>query len=81
MRMFVHLVNLALGKPCQQSSTYSGYIASKAVDNDTKTSSHTSGNTSEWWQVDLERPYYIKNILIHFGKGCKCKRSFLFLLT
>jgi hypothetical protein len=70
------LVNLALNKTATQVSTawgqdpytpsYSGYLyASRAVDGDLNTISHTESAAGAWWQVDLGDTYDIKQIDIY----------------
>jgi hypothetical protein len=45
--------NIALKKPSTQSSTYSKYYASYAVDGKNNVISLTKHNPTPWWQVDL----------------------------
>ncbi|KAL3778345.1 hypothetical protein HJC23_013805 [Cyclotella cryptica] len=52
-QVFSSGVNIALGKNASQSSNYNGFLATRAIDNDLTTFSHTNDNNS-WWEVDLE---------------------------
>lgn len=55
-RDLLNRVNLAAGKPTSSSSDYNpGFASSAAVDGDPGAGwSPTSGDSSAWWQVDLE---------------------------
>lgn len=68
------LINVALGKPASQSTTYgSSYTADKAVDNNLGTFTHTVGNTSDpnpWWQVNLGGNYLIQQISVENRHDC-----------
>ena len=63
-------VNLALGKPVQQSSTDWGGDVRRAVDGNTdgnwggNSVSHTANQAMPWWQVDLGAAQGIRNIRI-----------------
>jgi len=63
-------VNLALGKPAQQSSTGWGGDPRRAVDGNpdgnygANSVSHTEGQAQPWWQVDLGSVQGIRNIRI-----------------
>ena len=60
--------NAAAGKPAWQSSTFSGRLASRAVDGNESgdwaldSVSSTNGQTNAWWQVDLGSPHAIEAI-------------------
>ena len=62
--------NLALGKPATQSTLYDNGSPSKAVDgngnNDFNAGycTHTKDSKGNWWQVDLEAVYDIRDVVI-----------------
>ena len=59
--------NIALRRPAEQSSTYKGRIADRGVDNFFDSYLHCTHTLKEgvnWWQVDLEREYYIDHIVV-----------------
>ncbi|XP_076368032.1 sushi, von Willebrand factor type A, EGF and pentraxin domain-containing protein 1-like isoform X3 [Tachypleus tridentatus] len=68
-------VNVAYGKPANQSSTTRGGSAQNANDGDTTTvhenkfCSETRKENSPWWQVDLLQEYEIRVVRI-FTRGC-----------
>ena len=74
IRLFFHIAgNLALNRPATQSSTetYKNAIASKAVDGNRNSvygnrscSSTVTEATTAWWKVDLERKYWVTDILL-----------------
>lgn len=66
-------VDIALFKPTVQSSTFSTYTASLAVDGNTDANfyggnscSHTElvGNVASWWEVDLLQVYSVKRVKV-----------------
>ncbi|WP_055393101.1 discoidin domain-containing protein [Flagellimonas eckloniae] len=62
--------NLALNKPTEQSTTYVGFVSSRAVDGSTGIYSHTHYNkTDQWWKVDLESTYTINRIVVYNRNG------------
>jgi len=69
-------VNLALGKPVQQSSTDWGGEVRRAVDGNTdgnwggNSVSHTANQAMPWWQVDLGAAQGIRNIRIWNRTDC-----------
>jgi hypothetical protein len=69
-------VNLALGKPATQSSTYQGAVASRAVDGNTdgvladNSLSHTNFDAQAWWQVDLGASANIQSINLWNRTDC-----------
>ncbi|MEQ1530819.1 MAG: N,N-dimethylformamidase beta subunit family domain-containing protein [Methylococcales bacterium] len=70
-------VNLALGKPASQSSTYlATAIAGRAVDGDTdgnysgNSIAHTNAELNPWWQVDLGAQNDIHNIILGNRLDC-----------
>ena len=70
--------NLALGKPAQQSSTYSGdYPASNGVDGrkDDGSMFHTNSESNPWWQVDLQGNYALSHIMLYNRTGCCTERQ------
>jgi hypothetical protein len=70
--------NLALGKPAQQSSTYSGaYPASNGVDGrkDDGSMFHTGIERNPWWQVDLQGNYALSYIMLYNRTGCCAERE------
>jgi hypothetical protein len=72
------LGNLALGKPAQQSSTYSGaYPASNGVDGRKDNSSmfHTNSEQNAWWQVDLQGNYALSHIVLYNRTDCCTERQ------
>ena len=56
-------VNRASGKTAIQSSTFSSETASKAVDTDLNSYSHTNKEFA-WWEVDLGADFAVKNVNI-----------------
>ncbi|MBZ5670938.1 MAG: discoidin domain-containing protein [Acidobacteriia bacterium] len=70
--------NLALGKPTQQSSTYSGdFPASNGVDGrkDDGSMFHTNNERNPWWQVDLQGNYALSYIMLYNRTGCCAERE------
>ena len=79
-------VNVALNKPTSQGSDFQGnpskFGASKAVDGDATTFSHTNADCV-WWEVDLGSSYEISSITIKNrfcggpadSPGCLCRLS------
>jgi hypothetical protein len=78
--------NVAQGKSASQSSTLKNrnkFAASRAVDGNFNTFSHTS-DQSAWWQVDLEDTYDVDLVWItnrycggwNDPKGCLCRLSY-----
>ncbi|MEX1366835.1 MAG: discoidin domain-containing protein, partial [Nannocystaceae bacterium] len=69
-------INLALGKPTSQSTTYLGADAARAVDGNTDGNwgggsvTHTNLGTAGWWQVDLQSIEPIGEIVIHNRTDC-----------
>jgi len=70
------LKNVALGKEACQSSTYSKFVASKAVDGQIGGSmhgaTHTKGELGQWWQVDLGKVYEIEKIVLNNTTDACC---------
>lgn len=68
-------VNVAYGKPSNQSSTSRGGEANHANDGDTTTlhenkfCSETKVESSPWWQVDLLQPYEVRIVRV-ITRGC-----------
>lgn len=65
--------DLALGKVATQSTTYSPYGASKAVDGNINTFSHTDNyiqGATSWWKVDLGCPVEITSVVIVNRQDC-----------
>lgn len=66
----ISAVNIAYGKPTNQSSTVRGGDSRNANDGDTTTvhenkyCTETKTESSPWWQVDLLQPYEVKVIRI-----------------
>jgi len=61
--------DLALYKPCQQSTTYDGHLAGKAVDGKFDDFTHTeSGPAEKWWMVDLKEKFHVSSIKIYNRK-------------
>ena len=62
--------SLAHGKPTKMSSTFGSYDSSKAVDGDRNSAITGNGCTQtlkqmkNWWQVDLQAVYVIKEVAI-----------------
>ncbi|MGH1540719.1 MAG: discoidin domain-containing protein [Arenicella sp.] len=75
-----NLVNLAEGKPANQSSTYAAGSASRAVDDNTSgvwtegSVTHTSNADQSWWQVDLGVHSSIDSISLHNRTDCCADR-------
>jgi hypothetical protein len=59
-------VNVAFNKNATQSSTHSNsYVATKAVDNNNNTFSHTAvSDANAWWMVDLQEVFAIDSLTI-----------------
>jgi hypothetical protein len=55
--------NLATGKTATQSSTLKNFLASRAIDGNTNTFSHTNDGNA-WLQIDLEDVYFINCVKI-----------------
>jgi len=81
---FCQPVNVALGKPTEQSSTYSSYVSSYAVDGTTDggflgsnpEGSHTKEQEySPWWQVDLQDFFYINKLVVWHRTDCCTDRA------
>ena len=75
--------NIARGKPATQSSTLNGGVASRAVDGilapDTAhgcTATNGANDDNQWWKLDLQRPYAIKEIKIFINGE---ERKFMFV--
>lgn len=74
--------NVAVGKSASQSSVLKHFVASRAVDNDTNTFSHTS-DADSWLEVDLGGTFSVKSIKIenrwcideNDSPGCLCRLS------
>ena len=73
-------INIAAGKPSQQSSLYGNDVindASKAVDGCKDDNfgngccTHTKKDMHPWWQVDIERTALVKEITIYRRTDCK----------
>lgn len=67
------LINVALNQLASQSSTYSPYVASLAVDGIMNNFTHTIGNTSDtnpWWKVNLGGSYLIQSITLENRYDC-----------
>ncbi len=64
-------MNVALNKPCQQSSTYSTGSADKGVDGNQNVKwrhngqTHTQSQSNPWWEVDLQGDFSIDRIVVH----------------
>jgi len=59
------VVNLALKKPARHSSTYSNWVASRAVDGRQDTlSCTTQAAVHPWWSVDLGAAYYVGTVTV-----------------
>ncbi|WP_180324180.1 galactose-binding domain-containing protein, partial [bacterium endosymbiont of Bathymodiolus sp. 5 South] len=77
-------INLALGKPATQSSTFLYHsinpVAGYAVDGNTdgyflnKSTTHTEYAQGAWWQVDLGSKKNIKQIIIYNRTDCCVNR-------
>ena len=68
-------MNLALGKPATQSSTYNNKpsdFASMAVDGNYNSFTHTECNKGyrQWWRVDLEDVFTISSIVVGNRLDC-----------
>lgn len=86
VRVISNGVNVAIGKPAEQSSSYirpNGEVikASLAVDGDLSTFSHTNlSDSSAWWSVDLQRLIPVESVLIanrycSTNPECLCRLS------
>merc|ERR1740138_266523 len=54
--------NLALHKPCMQSSSPDNASCTFALNNDSRTSSHTASESEPWFLLDLAAPHYIDSV-------------------
>ncbi|KAL1515642.1 hypothetical protein AB1Y20_002260 [Prymnesium parvum] len=54
--------NVALHKPCLQSSTPDSGSCTLALNNDTRTFAHTASEDQPWFLVDLRAPHYIDSV-------------------
>jgi len=71
-------VNVALGKPTNQSSTDKKYYSSKAVDGNRESAlkrnscarTSTSSNQFPWWTVYLGEVYLVKEVAITIRGDC-----------
>ena len=80
--------NIALGKSASQSSNFNNkkrFSASKAVDGQTNSFSHTSRNDEcAWWMVDLGSSVEVESVKVHnrwcaedsVSDRCLCRLSF-----
>lgn len=79
-------INVALGKTATQSADFKGntrFSASRAVDGNANTFSHTRSDNCAWWTVDLGGTYTINSIKIlnrycidpTDPSGCLCRLS------
>ena len=58
-------INYALSRPAYQSTEGWGYTASRAVDGDEATFSHTSDDEyNPWWKVELAFPIRVTHVAI-----------------
>ncbi|XP_046585390.1 uncharacterized protein LOC124292340 isoform X3 [Haliotis rubra] len=63
--IYVHSENISIGKDAKQSSTYSTYPASMALDKaHAYYGSFTSQDNPSWWEVDLRGYFNISNITV-----------------
>jgi hypothetical protein len=67
-------LNLALGRPATQSSTYGGSTAGYAVDGRKDTFSHTEYDFQAWWQVDLGAVLQLTSINVWNRTDCCFER-------
>jgi hypothetical protein len=72
----MHIDNVALGKPSDQSSLYESAVSSRAVDGNTdgvyanNSVTHTQEDSQSWWQVDLGNNYLIQTINVWTRTDC-----------
>ena len=72
--------NIALmtgARTTQSSSAWSGskwLIASKAVDNNFDTYSHTRGHSDEYWQLTFPKRMYIDQVILYNRRDCCWER-------
>ena len=64
--------NVAIRRPSNQSSTHGDYSSARAIDNfpsvlrpDKGSCSHTGKEVINFWQVDLEKEFYIDHITVY----------------
>ena len=70
-------VNLALGRPASQSSTFAQHLAGIAVDGDATTTDDNAcsitntGDLYPWWKIELANATWITHVEItnRFGSG------------
>ena len=73
-------MNVALHKPCKQSSTSYGGGAGRAVDGNTNGRwrnngiTHTKQQSNPWWYVDLQDSFTIEKIVVYNRMDCCSER-------
>ena len=65
-------INLALGQPASQSSTYPGYNANRTVDgyNDLCTNTNDQGGGPNWLMIDLQQIINIGYVVVTNRVDC-----------
>lgn len=70
-------INLAGGKPTNQSDTLGDAVSSRAVDGnidsrfyDGQSCSSTTQHADAWWRVDLEKLEFVAHVFIQFRYEC-----------
>lgn len=77
MLVYIGGVNLAGGKPTNQSDTLGDAVSSRAVDGnidsrfyDGKSCSSTTKHANAWWRVDLGKLEFVAHVFIQFRYDC-----------
>ena len=71
LQVFSGGVNVAKGKPAKQSSTFKAFHASRAVDGNSNSFSHTNEKCGySWWEIDLGASMTIESVTI-MNRWCK----------
>ena len=80
-------MNVALGRPTEQSNEDHGGTPGKAVDGNSdghywrRSTTHTTSLTNPYWQVDLEGTFQIKQIVVYNRQDCCQTRLNDFVVT
>ncbi|XP_065150208.1 fucolectin-1-like isoform X2 [Paramisgurnus dabryanus] len=62
--------NLALRGQAVQSSSYSNWVAGRAIDTSPSTCSSTTTSSNPWWRLDLLDSYSISRVVITNRRDC-----------
>ena len=74
--------NVAVGKPCWQSSTPDNASCALALNNDTSSWAHTAAEAEPWLLVDLTRDHYVESVRLWNRAGSEAHlRDFYLAVT